>query len=347
MLTSRSRSPLPVPLLLALVGLAFSVWNAWDAASVPCLSAGCTLYQTFTVNGFSLWWVGAAAFGLFALLAVTGQAGAGRLVAGAGVALDCVLLCVMALTLPCFACMVAALLLALCYWAFRHAAGAPKRIGQGSRRGFSFLLLIWSLCFVMLLGVALHSSMSPWAVRGPAEDEASSVHIFFSPSCSACRQLVNGMPAAEAARVSWYPVAEDERDLPVLLALRRRLAVGDESMSAALAASRDAPALSFLDFFSPETLLMRFRLWRNQTRVIESGDGQLPFVEFRGLPLALIRPREAGGASRAGAPSRAIPSGPSAPLNPPGQTESLPDATLPIDLGDAGSCGGPDATPCP
>ncbi len=62
MITTRSRSPLYVPLLLAVCGILFSVWNAQDAASVPCISAGCTLYQSFTVNGYSLWWGGVGIF---------------------------------------------------------------------------------------------------------------------------------------------------------------------------------------------------------------------------------------------------------------------------------------------
>ena len=127
MLTSRSRGPLPVPFLLALAGMAFAFWNAWGAPEDLCFSAGCKLYGTFAVNGVSLWWGGAAAFALLAGLALAGRAALGRLVAGLGLALDCVLLGVMIMTLPCLACMAAALLLALCYAAFRHAACAPDR----------------------------------------------------------------------------------------------------------------------------------------------------------------------------------------------------------------------------
>lgn len=54
MLTNRSHSPLYLPLLIAVCGILFSVWNALDAASVPCVSAGCTLYQNFSINGYSL-----------------------------------------------------------------------------------------------------------------------------------------------------------------------------------------------------------------------------------------------------------------------------------------------------
>ena len=115
MLTNRSKSPLYVPLLLAICGILFSVWNAQDAGSVPCISSGCTLYQTFSVNGFSLWWGGVVIFTLLGLLALTGHGVLGRLLSGLAVLLDCVLLGIMILTLPCLACMAVALLLALSY----------------------------------------------------------------------------------------------------------------------------------------------------------------------------------------------------------------------------------------
>ena len=91
MLTNRSHSPLYLPLLIAVCGILFSVWNALDAASVPCVSAGCTLYQNFSINGYSLWWGGVGIFSLLGLLALTGRAGLGRWLAGLAVLLDCVL----------------------------------------------------------------------------------------------------------------------------------------------------------------------------------------------------------------------------------------------------------------
>lgn len=77
MLTNRSHSPLYLPLLIAVCGILFSVWNALDAASVPCVSAGCTLYQNFSINGYSLWWGGVGIFSLLGLLALTAAPGSG------------------------------------------------------------------------------------------------------------------------------------------------------------------------------------------------------------------------------------------------------------------------------
>lgn len=150
MLTNRSHSPLYLPLLIAVCGILFSVWNALDAASVPCVSAGCTLYQNFSINGYSLWWGGVGIFSLLGLLAITGHAALGRWLAGLAVLLDCVLLGIMILTLPCVACMVAALFLALSYSAFRAATLADAH--HGALRHASPLLVVWGALFLLTLG---------------------------------------------------------------------------------------------------------------------------------------------------------------------------------------------------
>lgn len=150
MLTNRSHSPLYLPLLIAVCGILFSVWNALDAASVPCVSAGCTLYQNFSINGYSLWWGGVGIFSLLGLLALTGRAVLGRWLAGLAVLLDCVLLGIMILTLPCVACMVAALLLALSYITFRAATLADTH--RSALRHASPLLVLWGALFLLTLG---------------------------------------------------------------------------------------------------------------------------------------------------------------------------------------------------
>ena len=142
MLTNRSHSPLYLPLLIAVCGILFSVWNALDAASVPCVSAGCTLYQNFSINGYSLWWGGVGIFSLLGLLALTGRAVLGRWLAGLAVLLDCVLLGIMILTLPCVACMVTALLLALSYITFRAATLADTH--RSALHHASPLLVFWA-----------------------------------------------------------------------------------------------------------------------------------------------------------------------------------------------------------
>lgn len=336
MLTNRSHGPLYLPLLIAVCGVLFSIWNAQDAASVPCISAGCTLYQSFTVNGFSLWWGGVGIFTLLGLLALTGHAGPGRWLSGLAVLLDCVLLGIMVLTLPCMACMAAALLLALSYAAFRSAASSAetRRV-----RRVSPLLALWGLLFILNIGGLVRSEIQPWAVQSPAAEDESVARVFFSPSCSACRQLVMGMSEADARKVIWCPVADEENDLAVILNLNQRIGMG-APLNRAFLPSLETPPLTAWDMLRPEVLLTQFRLWCNAARVITASNGQLPLVEFMGVPSALIKAKSPA----------AAPSAPAEPLF--GGQSMLPGAApqdhgLPFDMGTTGSCGGPNAVPCP
>ena len=224
MLTNRSHSPLYLPLLIAVCGILFSVWNALDAASVPCVSAGCTLYQNFSINGYSLWWGGVGIFSLLGLLALTGRAGLGRWLAGLAVLLDCVLLGIMILTLPCVACMVAALLLALSYITFRAATLADTH--RSALHHASPLLVLWGALFLLTLGGLARSEVGPWAIQAPEMEDETTARVFFSPSCSACRQLVMGMSEADARKIIWCPVAEEEKDLAIILNLKKRIEMG-------------------------------------------------------------------------------------------------------------------------
>lgn len=336
---SRSHSLLPLPLLTCLVGVAFSVWNVVDAASVPCFSAGCTLYQNFALHGISLWWGGIVAFGVLSLLAFGGRAEIGRLLAGIGLWLDSLLFIVMLLTLPCFACMIVGILLACSYLAFVHAsAQSRRRIGHSPEKFLSLPLGIWLICFLLLSGVSLNSFMQPWSIQLPQEGKDAVVHIFFSPSCTACRRLVMQLPQEQARNVAWYPVAEEEQDLAVIRALHQRLEEKkDTNVASALNASLTVSAPSTLDFFTPEMLFLRFRLWRNQASVLKSGGGILPFVAFRGVPASLIHAEKVEKK-----PTSSLPSGPASVY--PESKENL-DATLPIDLNVAGMCG--EGVPCP
>lgn len=333
-MTNRSRSPLPMPFLIALIGGLFSGWNAWDSASVPCVTAGCMLYQGFTIGGFSLWWGGVFIFTLFAGLALAGQAGPGRVLSGFALTLDCVLLLIMVLTLPCLACLVVAVLLALAYISFGLAVDArnPVRGGAARPSHTSPLLWVWGLLFLLTLGGVVRNEVSPWAIQSPVESESSSVRIFFSPSCTACRQLVTGMPEAEARKVMWCPVSEDEKDLAVILDLNRRLTIFAAPIGVAFTEALEAPELTFFDMFRPEVLSTQFRLWCNQARVITSGEGRLPFVEFMGVPAALLK------SPTPGRPATST------------QGSTSLDHTLPIDLDEAGNCGGSstrNGVPCP
>ncbi len=315
---------LPAPFGLALCGLAFCGWNLWSADSVPCVSSGCLLFRDFTLGGFPMWWAGIAGFAVLALLALTGRPPLGKLFAGIGVLLDCLLLIILLTSAPCLPCLITGLLLALCYLAFLLACQGRQR--PNARRAFSLLLFVWTLLFVANIGCLMRDTLDPWPMLSAKTQTPVSAYV--SPSCPACRQLMLELPPEQADRIVWYPVAENEQDVRVIAALIERLDQG-ERLAQALPKALENPVVGRLDLLQPSLLLLQMRLWRNQARVLAQG-GTLPLVEFPGLP-AFLLPKKAQAAPAA--PRRQTPA-----------ANSTPDLPVELDLG--GQCGPMSGQPC-
>lgn len=291
MIAAKGRQFLTFPFILALAGAGFTAWNGMDAASVPCLTEGCSLFQTFTIGGISLWWPGVALFVILLPLTIVGAAGAGWIISGIALGLDCVLMVIMALTAPCFSCLVVAALIALIFWRFREALHSQMAMGRSQREtSRSWLLVLWAVLFVVNIGLTARSTVTPWAMQLPTDDSVARVNIYFSPTCGACRQLVLGMPASEAAQVAWYPVIEDGQSLSAVEAMHRSVMEGAPISKAFSNGLETPPAGAWTILVNPRLLVLQFRLWVNQAHVLRAGSATLPYIEFRGLPEALLKP---------------------------------------------------------
>lgn len=322
---------MPAPLFVALLGVAFCAWSASGNALNLCVTTGCALFQDLTVGGISMWWIGVAGFGVLALLAVSGRPALGLLGAGFALVLDCLLLVLMLLTAPCAGCLVAGLLFALTYAAFRQYA-APRR---QARMGRSLLLATWTvLCIINIAGIA-RSELGTWPLYG---SEDSSMRLYFSPSCSACREAIAILSGK--ANVVFYPVNEYDHDVTTIALMEQALARGatmQAALTSALAVERPTNEVSD---YSLSMLALRFRLLCNKARVFAAG-GQLPYFEFKGLPAAFTDKSAAASRSRSQTPAA------SSSSQSPSAGGASTDYSLPIDTGVAGSCGGPNAAPCP
>lgn len=95
-------------LAAALLGMLFCIWTALGNEVAFCVTAGCSLYQDLVIGGLSMWWIGTAAFGVLACLALLGAVPAGHFLAGLTLLGDIFLLLLMALTSPCVSCLVVA-----------------------------------------------------------------------------------------------------------------------------------------------------------------------------------------------------------------------------------------------
>ena len=320
----RSQRQFPTsPFMLGLIGLSFCLWVQLSGGKALCLTDGCALFQDFSLAGVSLWSAGSAFFGLTLLFCVLRFPQAARLLAGAALSADILLMAVMSLTAPCVNCLIVGLLIALTFFALLRETALHRR----ARR--SLLLLAWALLFAVNAGGILRDASELWSPL--PRPEQTSVQVFFSPSCRVCQTLAG--QASSLPDAAWFPVAEDSRDIWLIHAMAKRIAEGLPLNEAIAAAHKDIPGLADapdlmalpeyrFGLLKPDMLLLQLRLWKNRAHVLSSGSDRLPFVEFRGLPSFL---READH----------VPPSPSADAAPSGHAE-VPG----IDLGVAGFCGG-------
>lgn len=349
-LMKNSHGVLSGTLSLALVAVVYCVWTAFGNDVNVCVTEGCSLYQDANLGGVSLWWIGAVAFAVLALLALVGAARVGRVIAGLALVGDILLLLLMAMTAPCISCLGAALFFAGVYACFRRADMDPQGKGAPVRR--SLLVLCWLVLFLINAGASARLAASVWSISDPSG--APTVRVFYSPSCSACAQAIEALSGNVS--VAFYPVAETPEDVYMVAAMREAVESG-RNMKEALELAKKAENPGGLASLSPDMLWLRLRLLRNKAHVYLSGSQTVPFIEYHGLPSMLAARPEGRARRQAETPAResaAQPSAASLPLEPvtggltprggadPG--ESYGNTSL-FDDPVAGSCGG--QTPCP
>lgn len=314
---------MPAPLFVALLGAAFCAWSASGNAINLCVTSGCSLFQDLTVGGISMWWVGVGGFAVLALLAVSGRPALAQFGGAFALLLDACLLLLMLLTAPCAGCLVAGLLFALTYLAFRYTALRP-----GAEMARSYLLLAWFLLFIANVAGIARAELGSWPIYG---NDSAATHMYFSPSCSACREGIAALSGK--ANVAFFPVNENEADIATI-ALMEKAIRGGATVQAALGSALAADnAQNSFKLYSLDMLWLRFRLLCNKAHVFSSGGQVLPYFEFRGLPTALVAGDAANKARNTTSPQS--------------KNQGSSDYTLPIDTGIAGSCGGVNAPPCP
>ena len=164
-----------------------------------------SLYQDLVIGGLSMWWIGTAAFGVLACLALLGAVPAGHFLAGLTLLGDIFLLLLMALTSPCVSCLVVACFFALTYWLFRRALHRDDRRPQER----SLLLCAWLVLFVVNAGQVVRMQGEVWSIS--ENSDQATVRMFFSPSCSACREGIGILSGS--VDVAFCPVAENDADV--------------------------------------------------------------------------------------------------------------------------------------
>lgn len=322
--------------LLAALGAAFCAWAAIAPSESLCVSTGCSLYSNLTIWGLPLWWYGTGAFSLLALFCIFGKQGAARGFAWLMLAADTALLALMALTAPCAACLVVAALIA---GAFVAIPGEPRRNRQ---QHVSILLLVWGGLFFANGAALATERMGTWNLAGP---ENAPVTLYFSPSCSACRQAITALAGAAPDTVAYRPVAEKDDDILAIEQMRRAVEQG-ASVADALRKAVETPEAPAMSLY--EQARLRWKLLRNRARVLSTGADRLPVMLMAGMPRMPFGHGVDGTATTAPASSQparpaAPQQGPSTPVQgqagKPAPAPTGQDTPLPFLTNDFAGCG--------
>ena len=193
------------------------------------------------------------------------------------------------------------------------------------------LLYAWLLLFVVNAGQVMRTQGEVWSIsENPGQ---ATVRMFFSPSCSACREGIDILSGS--VDVAFCPVAENDTDVARVERMLLLLEEG-KSLREAVAACQNVEEPGPWAFLHPGQWGLRLRLQRNRAHIFNAGSRTVPFFEYHGLPAMLKKQAQPPAPARAQEPVIEFsPAG--------GQT--FPDAVLPLEPQVAGQCGGP--APCP
>ena len=284
-------------LAAALLGMLFCIWTALGNEVAFCVTAGCSLYQDLVIGGLSMWWIGTAAFGVLACLALLGAVPAGHFLAGLTLLGDIFLLLLMALTSPCVSCLVVACFFALTYWLFRRALHRDDRRPQER----SLLLCAWLVLFVVNAGQVVRMQGEVWSIS--ENSDQATVRMFFSPSCSACREGIGILSGSVG--VAFCPVAENDAEGARVERMLLLLEEG-KTRKEAVAACQNVEEPGPWAFLHPGQWGLRLRLQRNRAHIFNAGSRTVPFFEYHGLPAMLkkqAQPPEPQVAGQCGGPA--------------------------------------------
>ncbi len=316
---------LGAPLIVAALAVAFCVWTAFGNDVNICVTTGCALYQDFSVAGVSLWWIGCGAFLLLCACALFGQARIGRALAAIFLWGDACLLALMAATSPCVSCLVAAFFFFASYIAFGMAGKTIPQRASGFSWGSFILKSVWSFFFIINLGLVARSQLNVW----PLLDEGDArTRLFFSLSCPRCLESVDAL--AGRIDIAYYPVAENEEDIFRVARIKKLVEEG-AGVADAIARTRDDENGGYLAGYTPEMLLLRFRLLRNKSYIFQAGSQGVPFFEYLGVPPDVMQKIKAAREERSPRIERS--------------SEAGKSEALPPELFDSGQCVGDK--PCP
>lgn len=255
-----------LPAATALVGAVYCLIAAFGALEPFCPTTGCAIFKTIQFLGISLWMWGGASLAVVALLWASGRTGAARSIMTGLLVFDAALLGYMVLGSPCLPCLVGGLFFAASFLLMART-GFTRWTGAA---GILWLLTFWP----NVLGLA-PSLFGPVPFYGPADAPR---RVFVSPSCPACRSLLDDLAAGGMNGTALFAVGESDRDIDRIAAAKLALAEG-KTLAQALSEFRDVSPDAAAGFRT------RFDDLRNKAALARLGVRRIPAQVIEGRPI--------------------------------------------------------------
>lgn len=257
------------------LGFLFSLWVQVSQSASLCLQQSCAAFANFTFFGLSMWVLAMAYFAFCALLALLKKVRALGVILALGGLCEFALLALMAALFPCLYCLIQSVIAFAAIGIYVYSQGILRRFTVQAVMGLFVVLLS------MNAGFYLRDTSSPWPLAG---DESAKVHIYFSPSCKSCSQLMAQF--ALESDIAWHPVAEYPEDIAFVAEMQKFISQGVHIADAYQIVLSDPPK-GRLAHMDPRYIRLQYHLWKNEAHLVRSGTNLLPHLEFYGIPAFL------------------------------------------------------------
>ncbi|MCW7755360.1 hypothetical protein OOT00_15355 [Desulfobotulus sp. H1] len=255
--------------LCAGLGLTFCLLSLWEVSDIFCLNSGCDVYKGYSLFGVPMYALGAMAFLVLGVLSLSPSSQVLlRMVTGVFLCANMFFLLWQIFFWPCTSCLVVAAILGVfAFHVFRRSFWVWR-----------FLWLAWLFFFFAASLGAVRDGFSPWPIL---EDGNGDVKVFFSPSCPACKELVDGwIQSDKGGNVAFYPIAKNGWDIDRIAWLQKNLDDGMDRENA-FVLFWDEPFPEKTRWLPPFFLMMK--LWKNNLVMARIGESRVPFVLSRGI----------------------------------------------------------------
>ncbi|MBI5594387.1 MAG: hypothetical protein HY881_28395 [Deltaproteobacteria bacterium] len=252
---------------LNFTGLFFCLLSAFRMTDMLCVTQGCSVYEDLSLFGVSLYGFGSAAFFMLLCFAIARQGRYLLMASACFLMLDSVFLTTQILLWPCMKCLVVAAL----FGAVMAAAMIRER-----KIWMKWVVSVWFLLFFADVAAIAKESVSPWPIFG---SDAAPVHLFFSPTCPSCQEIIDALMAKTDApiQIALYPISKNSEDTGKIMFLEKQLKNGT-ALKEAMASYQEAKEVNTNDPAYLRTILNTFK---NMLALSRMGVTHVPFLVAR------------------------------------------------------------------